>query len=58
MSTDHVVFNTKTVTFVCKHCGAEHPATPLPASIPMVVALSQAFLKLHRACPKPKETAR
>lgn len=49
---DHVVVNTATNAFECRHCGARYtPALPCP--IPLYIAMSRTFIREHRACLAP-----
>lgn len=53
MKADHVVLDTKTGEFWCRHCDARYHPT-LPASIDMFVAMTKEFSKSHRNCkPRP-----
>lgn len=53
---DHVLLDTTTGAFRCDHCGQVYAPT-LPAPIDMMVAMSDAFIKLHRSCEKPAAAA-
>lgn len=53
---DHVVVNTATNAFECRHCGA-HYTPALPCPIPLFVAMSRAFIREHRRCLAPAVAA-
>ena len=53
MSADHVVL--KDNEFVCLHCGQRY-APSLPAPISVMVAMTNAFLRIHKNCqPQARE---
>lgn len=53
-NTDHVVIDTKTAEFWCRHCDARYkPAMPAP--VDMFADMCDGFLKMHRACPAPAQ---
>ncbi len=53
---DHVVVNTTTNAFECRRCGASY--TPaLPCSLTMYLGMSRTFLREHRRCIAPPDTA-
>ena len=55
---DHVRWHPRKGHFYCAHCNAWQ-TMPLLAPVAIVIAVSDAFLKLHRRCraPKPADTA-
>ena len=52
---DHVVMDTRTSEMHCEHCG-DRQALPLPMNVTLVVALTDAYLKIHRKCSKREVT--
>lgn len=53
MKGDHVVVETGTQAFLCKHCGDRY-APAIPAPLAMYVAMMKVFAQHHRHC-KPVE---
>lgn len=52
MSDKHVVMNSETSEFECKHCGAaERPTLPMP--VDQMVNAMKAFVAKHKHCKKP-----
>lgn len=49
---DHVRLDLQTFEFRCHHCGASHVVRQDQRELRKFVAASEAFLKLHKTCPK------
>jgi rubredoxin len=49
MKADHVVMNTVTSAFECKHCGKTYQPT-IPAPITVFASMAKEFSKIHKNC--------
>ena len=49
MKADHVVMNTSTSAFECRHCGKTYAPT-MPAPITLFASMTKEFSKIHKRC--------